>query len=394
MDDRFHRTGGPSSPRLRRTSSTRQTRLVWPRRPSPSASTSGPPSAGRPCGSARRPRGPERPRPGAAGPGVPRGCRRGVRGSGCGRISPRPATTWATPSAPWAGTTRRWGISAGPSSWSRITRPGGPISPWSSWPWAGQPEAMPHCEEAVRLAPDVAAFRDNLGTALRSLGRLDEARAAYLEAIRLDPGLASAHAQPRAGLPPGGPDRRGAGASWRGPRSWSRAARSTGSTWPRLYEWVRQFDAAIPCWERVLELTRDDRARPHLALGGALHEEDRPDEAEAHYRDAAADRARLGRGPGRAGRAPRGAGRVRRGRGRLPGRDPAPADSRAGPCPAWRPSSAASCPTPTSTRWWRGSATRGRATGPAPGSSSPWARSSTPGAITPAPPAASARPTP
>jgi tetratricopeptide (TPR) repeat protein len=147
-------------------------------------------------------------------------------------------------------------------------------------------EAMPHCEEAVRLAPDVAAFRDHLGTALRSTGRLDEARASYLDAIRLDPGLASAHAN--LGLIFLQEDR--ADEAW---RLLARAAElepGCAVYWEylaRLYEWVRRFDAAVPCWERVLALTEVGRGRLHLALGGALREEDRPVEAEAHYREAA-----------------------------------------------------------------------------------------------------------
>jgi Tetratricopeptide repeat len=38
--------------------------------------------------------------------------------------------------------------------------------------------ALPHCQEAVRLQPDLAAAHHNLGNALRALGRLVDARSA------------------------------------------------------------------------------------------------------------------------------------------------------------------------------------------------------------------------
>jgi len=49
-----------------------------------------------------------------------------------------------------------------------------------------------HCHEAVKLEPDRAVLHHNLGTVLRALGRLSEARAAYLEGLRLDSDLARA----------------------------------------------------------------------------------------------------------------------------------------------------------------------------------------------------------
>ena len=68
-------------------------------------------------------------------------------------------------------------------------------------------EALPHCQEAVRLDPNSAAMHHNLGNVLRVLDRLVDARAAYLEALRLDPNLALAHAHLGLVLQRGGPAR-------------------------------------------------------------------------------------------------------------------------------------------------------------------------------------------
>jgi tetratricopeptide (TPR) repeat protein len=140
---------------------------------------------------------------------------------------------------------------------------------------------------AIRLRPDFAAAHDHLGCALRALGRLDESRAAYLEAIRLAPGLAVAHAN------------LGLVFLQEGQLEEARL-RLTRATelepdraiyWEylaELFESVERFDSSIPCRERVLALTPGARARPHLALARALHEENRLDEAESHCRAAAA----------------------------------------------------------------------------------------------------------
>jgi tetratricopeptide (TPR) repeat protein len=54
--------------------------------------------------------------------------------------------------------------------------------------------------EVVRLQPNLAPAHDFLGNALRALGRLIDARAAYQEAIRLDANLAKSYAQLRLAL--------------------------------------------------------------------------------------------------------------------------------------------------------------------------------------------------
>ncbi|MBI1371514.1 MAG: tetratricopeptide repeat protein [Phycisphaera sp.] len=47
--------------------------------------------------------------------------------------------------------------------------------------------ALPHLEAATRLAPDNAAYWDNLGTAYRAMRRNDDAAAAFAQALKADP---------------------------------------------------------------------------------------------------------------------------------------------------------------------------------------------------------------
>ncbi len=59
---------------------------------------------------------------------------------------------------------------------------------------AGRPsDALAHCDEAIRLEPDLAEAYNNLGKALMDLGRTPEAVGRYQEALRLKPQLAEAH---------------------------------------------------------------------------------------------------------------------------------------------------------------------------------------------------------
>ena len=56
------------------------------------------------------------------------------------------------------------------------------------------PDAVGHCEEALRIKPTYAEAHNNLGMALAEMpGRLPDAIAHYEEAVRLKPGLVDAH---------------------------------------------------------------------------------------------------------------------------------------------------------------------------------------------------------
>ncbi len=56
-------------------------------------------------------------------------------------------------------------------------------------------EALAHCQEAVLLSPAFAEAQNNLGNVLRELGRLDEAKTCYAEALRYAPRHAGARAR-------------------------------------------------------------------------------------------------------------------------------------------------------------------------------------------------------
>ena len=151
---------------------------------------------------------------------------------------------------------------------------------------SGRPaEALPHCEEAVRLRPNEPAFVNNYANVLRLLHRFDEARDAYLKAIKLDPKLAVAHASLGLVFLELNRIDEAVGLMARAIELDPRSA----SYWEHLadlYGRLEHFDEAIQCWEQVLALTPDTRSQPHRSFGWALQESNRGEEAEGHYRRA------------------------------------------------------------------------------------------------------------
>ncbi len=129
---------------------------------------------------------------------------------------------------------------------------------------------MRHCEVAVTLEPSLVEGRINLGNALRLLGRLKEARASYLEAMRIDP-------------------TRGQAASGLGLTALQENSKDEALEWlrravslePRSVEFLRYLAEAAAdrklyaevqaCCERILEID-PDHAIAHNALGYILHE--------------------------------------------------------------------------------------------------------------------------
>jgi tetratricopeptide (TPR) repeat protein len=116
---------------------------------------------------------------------------------------------------------------------------------------AGRPEAaVDLIGRAIGLYGENASFHNNIGEALRYLGRLDEASAHFTKATELDPSAAESH------------------------MNLGNVLKQQG----RLGE-------AIERYRRALEL-KPDYAEAHLNLGVALKEQGQEQEAEDHYRHA------------------------------------------------------------------------------------------------------------
>jgi tetratricopeptide (TPR) repeat protein len=131
---------------------------------------------------------------------------------------------------------------------------------------AGHPEAVDLISRAVALEPDNGEFHYNLGVALQTLGRADEAAASYRQALRLQPHRAEAH----------------------------------NNLGHALLQQGRLADA-LPCFAQALQL-RPDYAEAHHNRGEALRRQGKPAEAAASLREAvrlrpdhAAARVELGR---------------------------------------------------------------------------------------------------
>jgi protein O-GlcNAc transferase len=111
-------------------------------------------------------------------------------------------------------------------------------------------EAVAAYGQAIRNKPDLAEAWFNLGNTLKQMSRLDEAVAAYREAIRIQPKLVQAHC-------------------------------NLGNA---LCDQVK-FDEAIATYRQAIRI-KPDYAKAHLYLGGALFEQGNFDEAVAAHREA------------------------------------------------------------------------------------------------------------
>jgi tetratricopeptide (TPR) repeat protein len=126
------------------------------------------------------------------------------------------------------------------------------------------------------------------GDHLRSAGRFEEARAAYLGAIgSYTAGLARAYF----GM---GLAFQQEGRLEEARRPFEQAATldpNRAEYWDQLgaiYEWAEEYPGAAECWRRVLALAPDTAARPHIGLGWALQQMRRLDEARTEFLAAAA----------------------------------------------------------------------------------------------------------
>jgi tetratricopeptide (TPR) repeat protein len=116
---------------------------------------------------------------------------------------------------------------------------------------AGKPEAaVDLIGRAIALHGENPSFHNNIGEALRYLGRLDDAIGHFTKATELDPAAAEGH------------------------MNLGNALKQQG-----------HLDQAIARYRRALEL-KPDYAEAHLNLGVALMEQDKPGEAANQYRQA------------------------------------------------------------------------------------------------------------
>jgi tetratricopeptide (TPR) repeat protein len=144
-------------------------------------------------------------------------------------------------------------------------------------------EALPHCEEAVRLQPEVAALHHNLANVYRDLKRFAEARSAYLGAIRLDPKLAKAHAHLGLSVMREGQTNEAI--------PWIKRAIELDPGDPAFPEILadvqmeqEEYANAATNYRQAINLSTESRPILHLALGWALQEDGRLEEAAEEYR--------------------------------------------------------------------------------------------------------------
>ena len=145
-------------------------------------------------------------------------------------------------------------------------------------------EAKGCYDEALRLNPNLAMTFSNMGQALHEEGRLDEAIAWYLRAVELEPGLARAHWNLGNVLEKRG-DHNGAIASF---QDALRSAPDSAEAHNGL-GWVKHeqgcFPEAIRCYRKAIEL-KPQLAAAHCNLGTALEEWSDFEGAERSFRAA------------------------------------------------------------------------------------------------------------
>lgn len=141
--------------------------------------------------------------------------------------------------------------------------------------------AVERIEQAVALAPEAAAYRYNLGNALRDLRRFEEAASQYRAALELDPGFAQAHLNLGVTFRDlGKPDEALAAcdAALRLEPRWPEALYNAGAIQAERGE----LEAAVGSFSKALAV-RPDYADAHSHLAGALRALGRWEEALAHY---------------------------------------------------------------------------------------------------------------
>ena len=194
-------------------------------------------------------------------------------------------------------------------------RPGrGPHERWAllSRSMGRLDEAIAAYHRAIQLQPELAEAHNNLGNALLDRGRLDEAIAACRRAIELEPAWPrrTTTSAMRCGIKAGS-TRRSPPASGRSSLSPS-LAEAHNNLGNALLDQGRLDEAIAACSARAIEL-KPGLAEAHNNLGNALLDQGQLDAAIAAYRPRHRAQARAGPGPPQPGQGPVGPGPARRG---------------------------------------------------------------------------------
>jgi tetratricopeptide (TPR) repeat protein len=145
-------------------------------------------------------------------------------------------------------------------------------------------EAVAHYLEAVRIKPDYAEAYSNLGDALHGLGRLEEAVASFKEALRLSPELAGAHYNLGNALRESGRLQEAVAQYTEALRYEPGLAEAHGNLGTAL-ESLGRLDEAVVHLKEALRL-KPDYAIAHNNLGSALLRMGRLDAAATEYKEA------------------------------------------------------------------------------------------------------------
>jgi predicted O-linked N-acetylglucosamine transferase (SPINDLY family) len=145
-------------------------------------------------------------------------------------------------------------------------------------------EAVASYRRAVELRPDYLLALNNLGVAVKAQGHLDEAVACYRRVLQLQPNYAEAHSNLGVALETlGRLDE--AVACYRRAVELKPGYVDAYNNLGAVLKYLRRFDEAVACCRRALELN-PSFPEAHVNLGNALKELGRPDEAVACHRRA------------------------------------------------------------------------------------------------------------
>jgi protein O-GlcNAc transferase len=145
-------------------------------------------------------------------------------------------------------------------------------------------DAIAAYREAVRLKPDYSEGYNNLGAALQAIGRMDEAISAYREAVRINAAYATAWSNLGSALQHEGKINDAITAYHQAIQlkpDYAMAHYNLGNAMRALHH----ANEAIDSFRTAVRL-KPDFAEAHSNLGAVLHEQERLDESLAEYQEA------------------------------------------------------------------------------------------------------------